>query len=432
MAAAAKHDIPQLLNQWVFGPGYPLISAEVTGPSEITISQQRFTYAPSSSSGESGEPATQQVWHVPIHMKIFQHERIETRRILLSQEQTSVRLPAQWTSVILNEGGHGFYRVRYGQELLDRLERNGFARLTPVERFNLVNDMWASTLAQVIPPSRYLKLTGHFKAERDHNVWTVMLGAFSTLDRLLTAQDRLLLQRVVQDRLAPAAHDLGWSPQRDETDLMRELRSDILRALGTLGNHSDTQQEAAQLYAAEQDHPGTVDPNLLPALVSILAFTGDQTRYEEFVQRFRKASTPQEERRFLYALAAFRSPQLLKRTLEKTLNGEIRTQDAPMVVGAVLHNVYGRDAAWGFVKKHWDEMDRLFPKNGLRRMCGGIVGLATPELERDVQEFFRSRKIDLGGKTLQQYFEQLHIAVSFREQKTEALRAYLSRMFPLS
>jgi puromycin-sensitive aminopeptidase len=432
MAAAAKHDIPQLLNQWVFGPGYPLISAEVTGPSEITISQQRFTYAPSSSSGESGEPATQQVWHVPIHMKIFQHERIETRRILLSQEQTSVRLPAQWTSVILNEGGHGFYRVRYGQELLDRLERNGFARLTPVERFNLVNDMWASTLAQVIPPSRYLELTGHFKAERDHNVWTVMLGAFSTLDRLLTVQDRLLLQRVVQDRLAPAAHDLGWSPQRDETDLMRELRSDILRALGTLGNHSDTQQEAAQLYAAEQDHPGTVDPNLLPALVSILAFTGDQTRYEEFVQRFRKASTPQEERRFLYALAAFRSPQLLKRTLEKTLNGEIRTQDAPMVVGAVLHNVYGRDAAWGFVKKHWDEMDRLFPKNGLRRMCGGIVGLATPELERDVQEFFKSRKIDLGGKTLQQYFEQLHIAVSFREQKTEALRAYLSRMFPLS
>ena len=428
MAAAAKHDIPQLLNQWVFGSGYPLISAELTGSSEITISQQRFTYLPPSSSGDPGQPATQQVWHVPIHLKIFQEEGVEARRILLSQEQASVRLPAQWTSVILNEGGHGFYRVRYGQELLDRLERNGLARLTPVERFNLVNDMWASTLAQMIPPSRYLDLTAHFKTERNHNVWTVILGSFSTLDRLLTVQDRPLLQHFVQDRLAPAAHDLGWAPQRDETDLMRELRSDILRALGTLGNHSDTQQEAAQLYAAEQDRPGTVDPNLLPALVSILASTGDQTRYEELVQRFSKAPTPQEERRFLYALAAFRSPQLLKRTLEKTLNGEIRTQDAPMVVGAVLHNVYGRDTAWGFVKKHWDEMDRLFPKNGLRRMCGGIVGLATPELEREVQDFFGSRQIDLGGKTLQQYFEQLRIAVFFRERQTEALRAYLSRM----
>jgi puromycin-sensitive aminopeptidase len=426
MAAAAKDDIPALLNQWVFGPGYPLISADLTGPSEITISQQQFTYLPSDSSTAGGRQATQETWQVPIHVKIFQEDRVETRRILLSQEQMALRLPAQWTALILNEGGHGFYRVRYGPELLNRLERNGLMRLTPVERFNLVNDMWASTLGQMIPPSQYLALTGHFKTERDHNVWTVLLGSFSTLDRVLSSDDRPLLQRFIRDRLAQAAQDLGWAPGREETDLVRELRSDILRALGTLGNHPDTQHEAAQLFLAEQDHPGTVDPNLVPALVSILAFTGDEGRYEEFVQRFRKAQTPQEERRFLYALAAFRSPQLLKRTLEKTLNGEIRTQDAPMVVGAVLHNIYGRDVAWAFVKKHWEEMDRLYPKNGLRRMCGGIVGLATAEIEQDVQQFFTSRKIDLGGKTLQQYLEQLHIAVSFREKKTEALRAYLS------
>jgi puromycin-sensitive aminopeptidase len=428
MAAAAKDDIPDLLNEWVFGPGYPLVSADLTGPTEVTISQQRFIYLATASSGEADQQATRQIWHVPIHVKIFQGDRMETRRLMLSEEQTTLRLPEQWTSLILNEGGHGFYRVRYGTELLARLEQDGLTHLTPVERFNLVNDTWASALAQMIPPNRYLALTGHFKMERDHNVWSVLLGSFSTLDRVLTADDRPLLQRFVQDRLQPAAHDLGWAPRRDESDLTRELRGDLLRALGTLGDHSDTQHEAAQLYAAEQDHPGTVDPNLLPALVSVLAFTGDEGRYEEFLERFRKTSTPQEERRFLYALAAFRSPQLLKRTLHKTLNGEIRTQDAPMVVGAVLHNIYGRDAAWAFVKKHWDEMDRLFPKNGLRRMCGGIVALATPELEQDVREFFTSKKIDLGGKTLQQYFEQLHIAVSFRERSTEAVRAYLRDM----
>jgi hypothetical protein len=48
---------------------------------------------------------------------------------------------------------------------------------------------------------------------------------------------------------------------------------------------------------------------------------------------------------------------------------------------------------------------------GLRRMCGGIVVLATPELEQEVHGFFTSRKIDLGGKTLEQYLEQLRIAV---------------------
>jgi puromycin-sensitive aminopeptidase len=70
-------------------------------------------------------------------------------------------------------------------------------------------------------------------------------------------------------------------------------------------------------------------------------------------------------------------------------------------------------------------MDRLFPKQGLRRMCGGIVGLATPELEQDVRTFFAARKIDLGGKTLEQYFEQLRIAVSFRERERHTIQAAL-------
>ena len=73
-------------------------------------------------------------------------------------------------------------------------------------------------------------------------------------------------------------------------------------------------------------------------------------------------------------------------------------------------------------------MDRAFPKNGLRRMCGGIVGLTTPELQQDVRNFFTSKKIDLGGKTLQQYFEQLHIVVAFREQTLDAIRDSLAGM----
>ncbi len=58
-------------------------------------------------------------------------------------------------------------------------------------------------------------------------------------------------------------------------------------------------------------------------------------------------------------------------------------------------------------------------------MCGGIVALATVELEQDVREFFLSRKIELGGKTLDQYLEQLRIAVTFRERERRSLRELL-------
>ena len=89
--------------------------------------------------------------------------------------------------------------------------------------------------------------------------------------------------------------------------------------------------------------------------------------------------------------------------------------------------MYIREKAWEFVKTNWDRMDRRFPKSGLRRMCSGIVGLSTPELERDVRTFFTSRKIDLGGKTLEQYLEQLHIAVVFHERDRDAIREVLPR-----
>ena len=57
---------------------------------------------------------------------------------------------------------------------------------------------------------------------------------------------------------------------------------------------------------------------MLPALIAILAHAGDAGRYQEFLQRFRSASTPQEEQRYLYALAGFQQAELLAQTLERT------------------------------------------------------------------------------------------------------------------
>ncbi len=423
---ASKQNVPALMDEWIFSPGYPLVTLQADSPSTLKLTQHRFTYAegsPTTSTGAGSQP-----WHIPIQLRITTAQGAETRRVLLSDRENRIPLPKDWTSVLANEGGHGFYRVRYTADLLTRLQQTGLRSLAPVERFNLLNDTWASTIAGMVPPTDYLALTEHFRGEKDPHVWAVLLGSFSTMNHLLTEQDRPLLAAFVRDRVAPAFRDLGWNPRADERDLVKELRGDVIRALGTLGRDQEIQSQASEAYTALQQQTRQIDPNVIPALVSILAFTGDQTRYEEFLNRFRKAATPQEERRYLFSLAAFRAPELLERTLAKTLTDEIRTQDAPFLVSALLHNVYIREKAWEFVKTNWEHMDRLFPKSGLRRMCGGIVGLSTPELERDVRTFFTSRKIDLGGKTLEQYLEQLHIAVLFRERDRGAIRDVLARV----
>ena len=72
---------------------------------------------------------------------------------------------------------------------------------------------------------------------------------------------------------------------------MRQLRGELIGALGQLGNVWATQARATELYAMARKHPAAIDPNLLPALVSILAFIGDAARYEDFRARFKAAAT---------------------------------------------------------------------------------------------------------------------------------------------
>jgi puromycin-sensitive aminopeptidase len=421
----AKHPVPELMDSWIFQPGFPLITAELRKGVEFVLTQQRFTYLnPSPLTPHPSPPVT---WHIPLQMKVTGGGKTSSSRMLLTEKETTVPLPHDWESVLLNEGGHGFYRVRYGQDLMDRLLKSGLDRLAVTERFNLINDAWATTIAGLMPLTGYLDLTARFTTEEDKNVWAVILDSFSFLNRIVTVEDRPMLEAFVRSRLSPAVTSLGWAPRSGESEGTKQLRGELIGAQGRLGNDPVTQERAAELYGAYRLNATAVDPNVVPSIVAILAHTGDATRYDEFHDRFRTAVTPQEERRYLFSLAAFQPKALVERTLARTISGEIRTQDAPFLVSAVLGNVYGRELAWDFVKTNWEKMDRLFPKQGMRRLCSGISNLATPELEQDVRTFFESRKIDLGGKTLDQNLEQLRIIVAVRERDSGALRSYLTR-----
>jgi len=419
----AKQPVPELMNGWIFQPGFPLVTATVSPSSELTIRQQRFSYL----SDEQSGPSQDQRWQIPLQMRVTAGGKASTSRMLLTEKDATVPLPHDWESVLINEGGHGFYRVSYTPDLLDRLLNRNIDRLAVTERFNLINDAWATTIAGHMPLTDYLDLTARFTTERDKNVWAVLLDSFSFLNRIITVEDRPALEAFVRGRIGPAVADLGWVPRSGESELTKQLRGELIGAQGKLGNDPAIQQRASELYRAYRIDATAVDPNVVPSLVAILAHTGDATRYDEFNERFRTAATPQEERRYLFSLASFQPKALLERTLARTISGEIRTQDAPFLISAILGNVFGRELAWAFVKTNWEKMDQLFPKQGLRRMCGGIVSLATPELERDVRDFFLTRKIDLGGKTLDQNLEQLRIAVTVRERDSRALRMYLDR-----
>jgi puromycin-sensitive aminopeptidase len=423
LGEASGQPIPEVMDGWVFHPGYPLVGVRAEGE-RLVLSQRRFTYLREPPPESAGEPP--QRWRVPVTVRASVAGQVVERKVLLTAADDALALPGPPEWVVVNAEGRGFYRVGYAPALLDQLTGN-LPALTPIERFGLVADCFALAQAGDLRAEAFLDLTAHFRDETDRNVWTALVSALAYVNRAIDDDARESLEALVRDRVRPAAQRLGWAPRPGEDELTRQLRGDLMRALGVLGNDAEIQAEARELYARHRANEHVVDPNVLPALIAILARAGDEAEYAEFLERFRRARSPQEEQRYLYALAAFRQPALIAQTLQRTVDGEIRSQDAPYVVRAMLTSIWARGLAWEFVKGHWETMRRLYPPSAFRRLFDGVSALVRAEWEAEVRAFFPAHGIELGGKILDQYLEHLRVAIRFREREAAPIAACLGR-----
>jgi puromycin-sensitive aminopeptidase len=400
---SSRQPVRTMMDSWIFQGGYPLVTVEME-KARLILSQRIFRYL------DEGEESDR-LWQTPIHLRVHTPSGPHDETALLTGKKLEVDLPAGADRVVVNAGGHGFFRVRYESHLLKQLTEN-LEGLSAVERFNLLSDTWSTTLAGITPLADHLDLLKLYRNETDLNVWAAMLSSLHYLNRVASEEDRPRLQAFVRRLVGPASAKLGWSPEPGEPELTSQLRGELIAALGTLGEDSPTQTGARSAYARHRGNPGSVDRNVIPALVSIVAHSGGRQEYEEFRSNSKTAKTPQEEQRYLFALAAFREAELIDQTLALTLNGEVRSQNAPYLMRALLFNINGRERAWAYMKDHWEEMLRRYPDNTIVRMCEGIIALVDANLEADVRDFFAAHPVKQGQKTMEQHLEKLRIAVA--------------------
>src|SRR4029453_6143325 len=172
-----------------------------------------------------------------------------------------------------------------------------------------------------------------------------------------------------------------------KADLDRELRGDLIRTLGVLGDDPET-QAAAREAETESRNGVDVEPSVAAAAVDVVAFVGGPEDYEGFRMRAKDAPTPQEHDRYLYALTRFRDEALFERTLNATSSQDVRAQDAPFVLARAQFNRELGSIAWRFVRDNWDDiLGRIAPSNVIA-LSAGIRTLTDPEVVADVQAFF--------------------------------------------
>jgi puromycin-sensitive aminopeptidase len=420
--------VRRIMDSWIFQGGFPVIDVDLVDEgSTLRFTQQRFGYA-----GDIGEddPVTDaeqadEQWVVPLIFSSATDGNVNFEKVLLEGPSTDVDLFERIDWVLVNTEGTGFYRAQYAPTLRDGLVARAQEELSPIERYGLVDDAWAAVLAGNLSTPEYLDLVLGFGAETDLSVWERMIGGLVGLDRLVDGPAREKLQDAIRDLAQPALNRLGLEPRDGESDRDRELRGALLDLLGVLGQDKAAQATARGLYASSTNDAGTVDPALVAASVSIIAANGTTEDFDEFVARFKGAGNPQEELRFLSALADFDDAGLITKLLGMTLTDEVRTQNAPYLVRRAMGNREHGPLVWQYVQDNWGAINERFPSNSIVRMLEGIRGLSKPEVADTVFAFFEDHEVPQGDKTLAQHLERLEVNVALRAREAERLAEHL-------
>lgn len=407
--------VRRIMDSWIWQPGFPLITATISDDgTSIELSQQRFLLNP-----ESATDPTEQMWVVPVHVS----NGGTTTTVLLDSTHTTVALADPAAPVIVNAGGHGFYRVAYDATLRARLA-GALGDMNTLERYSLVDDAWAATVGGSLSSVELLTFLEEFGDEREHAVWQAIVIALRGISRLIDDDALPAFQLRVRTLVQPALAELG-EPQADESDLAAKLRGLLLSTAGVLGRDEFVIDLCRDLLESSTEPDNAVDPELVAAATSVVAATGTVADYERLQHGFLTASTPQEQLRQLYALTEFDDEALILRTCEFALTDNVKTQNAPFVLRMAMANRRHGAAAWGFIKDNWEHANKEFPTNTISRMVDSVKLLTTPELVADVQMFFVEHPIPQAVKTLDQILERQGINAALLARDAASLRAHL-------
>ena len=413
-----------IMDSWILQGGFPVVDATLgAGGRSIELRQRRFRSLPGTGTGAPAE-----TWRVPVHVRASVGGQVVEHRLLLDAGGATVDLGtddpdgpgASLDWAVVNERGWGFFRVAYDAELRRRLMAH-VDRLDALERLGVASDTWARVLAAEAEVGEFLALAALLAGDDDPSVWQAVLDGLVALDRVVPEADRPDLRSFVCRLAGPALERLGWSAGADGGDERRaRLRAGLIRALGILGADPATRARAAEVHAAAVADPAAVDADVAGAAMAVVAAAGGAAEYEDFLARRGAATTPQEELRYLYALAAFEDPLLVQRTIDLAVD-EVRPQNAPFVITLLLANRAGGPAVWEVVKRRWDELVARLPQNLLERALGGVLTLSTPEQAADVRSFLEAHPIASRERTVSQLLERLDVNVSLRRREGPGL-----------
>ena len=419
LSAASQQPVERVMSSFVDVPGVPLVTVEARceqGERVVTLRQRRFVNDAARMAAASPER-----WTIPVCLRSADGA---TRCELLAEPTQTVRMTgcSKWT---LGNAGRGYYVTAYARDGAAALAAAGKA-VSEAEWLRFSVDQFALVQAALQPAADYLQQMEAMGPDHPFEVLQVSWGGLGFMgEQVVPPASKPVYDAWVRRLVRTTSERLGREPTPADTDDDRRLRALVLQRLAYAGDEA-TRTHLRALADRYLANPASVDAALAPLALNVSARNGDAAFYDRVAAALAKAEAPEVRERLQIALARFRTPALLERTLKRSLTSDVRAQDLLGIVHSALYEPQSRPLFWAFFKAEFPALRAKLGSPGDAALVAVAGYLCDRGLRDDARAFFASNPIAGAEGPLAQSFEQADSCIALREREGSGLAQWLA------
>ncbi len=382
--------------------GFPLVSVKLSCqsslPPVVELEQRRFL--PLGSPGHSDA-----VWNVPVCTTWGDDAGTHRQCNLLTKAADRFELkdakgakgcPA-W--LFADSNAVGYYAVSYDPELARKLIGQGLPHLQRDESAAALRNIQLMFSAGVGDAEQQLKFVAEVSHSSDAGLVRQAAVTVESVSDFVPPDMNHNYAQLIRSLYGVRAHQLGWKPQLDESQEVRQLRIEIVPLVATYGEDPELSTQAAELAHDWLKNHQSLDPDVVESVLSAAAWNGDRAFFDLLVDEIKKDKIQRERSWMIDALDSFRDPAITRARLELILGGGID----PRELRFTMFNApqYAREIVWDYIQHNFDALNSALP--GARGIPFGAslplaaTGFCDEEQRQQVESFFQPRMATLPG-----------------------------------
>jgi alanyl aminopeptidase len=442
LSTAAQRDVKTPFHTFLDQPGVPLIEAALKCDAGATpslhLTQSRFL--PLGSKGDANR-----TWQVPVCTRYeVAGASHESCTLLTSKDGdfplTDAKSCPAW--VFPNANASGYYRFTLAPKDLATLRTSGIGKLSAREKIAFGNSLRAGFHHGSTSFHDTLLAAAPLASESNAEVASEPNGFIELARDWLYADTarRPTIDAYARKLYARPYARLGWTAAKTDDNDTIDLRKMVVSAVTVAGDpaaRKDAKKRALAYIGYGNGgslHREAIDEDLVWQAMYVAGHDADMPLFDALVTQFAKTEDEALRGGFLWSACSAVDPAVSAKALDLALDPRLRPGEAMTPIYAQLASPETRDAAWTWVKAHWDA---LFARvstiefGGLRLL--GIVGSFCDEAHAaDIEAFFkdRIRTLDGGPRELASGLEGIRLCVASRAASEANAREFFAPRGP--